>query len=115
MWSDWVAAVLAIGQSKGLAVQVDYPGPGLATFYWRAASGLNGIAGAGESMIWLTTPQQFTALWGVSPPLYQPAPGEIPGPGFEIFRQEWERGRAGRYVPRIPARAVADALEVLFA
>lgn len=103
-WSQWISAVLGIAQSRGIDVAVTYPGPGLATFTWACRNGANhGIAGAGASMIALTTPEAFTALWTCE---YQPVRA-----GYQY--QETE-SHAGRAVPRVPALATSDALRALF-
>jgi hypothetical protein len=117
-WPQWIARVLAIAESRSIAVRVEYPAPGLATFIWRCLdSPMNGVAGAGESMIHLTTPEQFTALW-VCGGFVQPAPGEpLPAPGANPLQSLIDRlliDRRGRFVPRRPAYAVLKALEVLF-
>ena len=106
-FAQWIAAVLAIAASRQIDVVTTYPGPGLVTFTWRCRfSSSNGVAGAGASMISLTTPEAFTALWVCSG-----GPGPAPIEGDEPRRVT---DRRGRYVPRVPARAVGLALQELF-
>jgi hypothetical protein len=107
-FAQWISQVVAIGTGKGLTVTYTYPDPGLVTFTWRGAY-RSGVAGAGVSMIGLTTPDEFTRLWYDAPPSVQPptviGPAEPPA----------QRGkRVGRFVPRVPAMAVSDSLQELF-
>lgn len=103
-FQGWIAAVISLANSRGIDVTTTYPGPGLVTFYWQSRSGpWHGIAGAGESMIALTTPEAFTELWQGGPGPSTPEPLEL-----DPFL------RRGRFVPRIPARAVSMALQELF-
>ena len=98
-WPQWIAAVIAIAERRGLAVSVSYPGSGLATFAWRGYT-RSGVAGAGVAMFSITSPEVFTALWTDSP---------APQAGDTL-----ESLRRGRFVPRIPARAVSTVLQELF-
>lgn len=103
---EWVQAVLAIAAERGIIVTIDYPRADWVTFNWHCSNySQYGSAGAGAEFISLTTPEAFTWLWHCG------AAGKIPDP--EIIGEPWDRH--GRYVPRVPAMAVSDALRALFA
>lgn len=98
-WPEWVSAVLVIAQSRGFDISVSYPTPSYATFSASCRfSPYYVSAGAGADMIHLTTPERFTDLWFCEPVPISPEP--------------WDR--RGRYIPRVPAMAVSDALRELF-
>lgn len=113
---QWTQAVLAIGESRGLDVRVSYvsgpQGQQWATFNWRARNGSRyGSSGAGAEFIGLTSPAEFTWDWYALPskPDDPPPPPPPPPP---VPANPWERH--GRFVPRVPAMAVSDALNELF-
>lgn len=109
-WFGWVQEVLRLAHARGIPATVTFDAPGFATFHWECPHGVDyrGTAGAGASLIRLTTPAQFVQYW-----YCPPAPRQAPtlntpvetGPQLEA----WER--RGVFVPRVPARAVALALE----
>lgn len=109
---DWVAQVQQIARSRNLILTTTFLtspfGTQWAKFNWRAANGSRyGSAGAGEEFIGLTTPLQFTWDW------YSTNPAEPPPPVLPAVSPDpWQR--RGRYVPRVPAMAVSDALRALF-
>lgn len=103
-WNQWILAVLSIAEQRGIDVRVTYPAPGYATFNWNCRNQTRfGSAGAGESMISLTSPEAFTWDWVCSynPPVETPVPAE-----------PWER--KGRFIRRVPAMATGAALKELF-
>ena len=111
---QWVQAVLAIGAARDLIVTVSYPSPTWATFNWRARNGTRyGSGGAGAEFIGLTTPEAYTWDWYALP---NPSPASPPPPVHPVPdpvpANVWERH--GRFVPRVPAMAVSDALLALF-
>jgi hypothetical protein len=118
--AEWIARVVVIAESRGIQIyQITYPRPGEAVIYGRDPAGPWHVqAGCGEYLIPLTTPEQFTALWWI-PEYHQPQtliPPGMPDPGpAPVYGltggMDWDR--RGRHVPRIPARAVAMALEQL--
>jgi hypothetical protein len=109
---DWVAQVQRIAISRNLILTTTYTrspfGSQWASFNWRAMNGSRyGSSGAGEEFIGLTTPEQFTWDWYSTEPNVPPPPVEPAVPA-----NPWER--RGRFVPRVPAMAVSDALRALF-
>jgi len=102
---EWIQAVLSIARDRGIIVTLDYPSQNWVTFTWHCSDHSQfGTAGAGAELVYLTTPEAFTWLWHC---------GASPGPGTpEIIGEPWDRH--GRYVPRVPAMAVSDALQALF-
>lgn len=104
-WPQWIDAVLSIARARGIDATVTYPRQGWATFNWACRNGSGyGSAGAGVEMIGLTTPEAFTQFWVCS---VSASSSDYAG-NFDF------ENRAGRYVPRIPAKATADALRILF-
>lgn len=104
-WPQWVSAVLAIAEQRGIQVSITYPKPGWATFSWECRNGTKfGTAGAGAEMIGLTTPEQFTWLWvcDVTPTLRPPADPLEPRPA-----------KGKRIFDRRVLKAVSAALEEL--
>lgn len=109
-WPQWVAAVLRIAEAKGIEITVTYPSPTWATFNWRCRNGSRfGSGGAGAEFIGLTTPEAYTALWYCE----LDTPTVSDRPETDPTLPEWAN-RKGRHVPRVPAMAVADALQELF-
>ena len=105
----WVAQVEQIAVSRNLLLTTSYStgptGQNWVSFNWRAADNSRyGSAGAGEELIGLTTPEQFTWDW------YGGATAPVPEP--LISPDPWNR--RGRHIPRVPAMAVSDALQALF-
>lgn len=115
-WENWVSAVLQIARDRGINCQVTYPRPGWATFTWQCQNGSRfGTAGAGQEFIYLTTPEQFTWLWTCEVTQNRPETPNRPDNPFTPEFSDVDLGRRkGRYVPRVPAMAVADALRELF-
>jgi len=114
-FQQWVFRVQQIAASRGLQLTTTYKtgpeGQQWADFNWRAPNGSRfGSAGAGAEFIALTTPEAFTWDWYGS---NSPAP-EVLRPRIvdPVPADPWERH--GRYVPRVPAIAVSDALMALF-
>jgi hypothetical protein len=106
-WYQWLGEVVRLANLKGITATYTEPLPGFATFRWFArGSTWNGVAGAGVGMISMTTPAAFIEYWRGSEarPMLPPEPE---------YQGEWKR-RAGRYVPRIPARATSNAIQELF-
>lgn len=118
-WITWVSRVLDIARSRGIPATVTFDAPGMATFRWDCPHGVDyrGTAGAGVSMIHLTSPEEFTRFWYCPPaPIQAPtltAPTPAPSAARETGPQLDPWNRRGVFVPRVPARAVSLALEAL--
>lgn len=109
-WPQWVAAVLAIMEARGMDVTVTYPTATWVTFTWQCRNRTRfGSGGAGAEFIHLTTPEAYTALWYCE--LDTPTVSDRPAP--DPTQPDWI-ARKGRHVPRVPAMAVSDALQELF-
>ena len=105
-FAEWISTVVAIAAGRDIDVSVSYPAPGLVTFNGRHRySSWTVVAGAGVELVALTSPDAFTAYW--RPPVGVPAI-------YPELADSFDARRTGRFVPRIPARAVSMALEVLF-
>lgn len=114
-FQTWVSQVQQIAAARSLILTTAYQtgpqGQQWVSFNWRAANGSRyGSSGAGAEMISLTTPEAFTWDWyGTSTPAPEVPPRPKPDP---VPANPWERH--GRFVPRVPAIAVSDALRALF-
>lgn len=117
-FQTWIQRVQAIAIARNLVLQTTYAsgpqGQAWVSFNWRARNGSRyGTAGAGAEFISLTTPEQYTWDWYAGP---DPSPLTPPPPLHPVVDPvpalPWQRH--GRYVPRVPAMAVSDALIGLF-
>lgn len=111
----WISEVLRTANARGIDVIVTTPRAGEVRFEWACRNGANrGSAGADASLARLTSVSMFMTLWTCpitpqAPSRYTPAPtANVPaGPVLEAWQ------RRGVCVPRIPAMAVAEALQAL--
>lgn len=105
-WWEWVAKVESIAKGRGISLtRFDQPGGVLRCLFVGTDPRNPGTtwtvyAQAGVELLQLTTPEQFTNLWHLPP--------------LAALSSDASYEKSARYVPRIPARAVSMALEVLF-
>lgn len=117
-WAGWIQAVLNIAAARGIVARIEWTDANNLQFVWFCQNGGNrGTAGAGSSMIHMTTPEEFTRFW-TCPPFRQPPTPRTPAPPPpkpgepEPLPEPWER--RGVHVPRVPARAVSLSIDRLF-
>jgi hypothetical protein len=111
-YQQWVDAVLALGRERGYvmtAQQYVEPGTGRIghVIYGAAdACGLYFTGTSAEGIEQYVTPQDFFYA--------QPCSQIVSLQQQAAMQGSTEWTRRGRYIPRIPARAVSMAMEVLF-
>lgn len=115
---QWIAAVQEIARTRNLLLTttpVTGPeGQNWVSFNWVARNNSRyGSSGAGAELIHLTSPLEFTWDWYAGPdPVPNVPPPPVHPPVVVVPPNPWERH--GRFVPRVPAMAVSDALIALF-